>query len=308
MTIPDYQTLMRPVLALAAERERSVREVVGLIADQFDLSPEEREQVLSSGRQTTLSNRVHWAATYMVKAGLLERPRRGAVRTTARGRDVLKVHPERVDNSVLVAFPEFNTFRAGSADETNGTNPPAVSSPPNDAGATPEERIDLAAVEMDEALRKDLLARILASEPAFFERLIVDLMLAMGYGGSGSGQHLGKTGDGGVDGVINEDPLGLDHVYLQAKRYGADNVVSVEKIREFAGSLDERGAVKGVFVTTSRFARSAYDYATRSPKRLVLIDGDELTRLCVRYDVGVRSFRRIDLKKTDEDYFANGEV
>ncbi len=153
-------------------------------------------------------------------------------------------------------------------------------------------------------MRDELLARILDADPTFFEHLIVDLMLAMGYGGSGSGKHLGKTADGGIDGIINEDPLGLDVVFLQAKRYAPGNSISVNQIREFAGTLDERGAIKGVFVTTSAFAAPARMYAERSPKRLILIDGDELTRLLIRYGVGVRSFRVIDLKRIDEDYFA----
>jgi restriction system protein len=153
------------------------------------------------------------------------------------------------------------------------------------------------------ALRDELLTRILNTDPTFFEKVIIDLMLAMGYGASGSGQHLGKTNDGGIDGIINEDPLGLDVVFLQAKRYAPGNNIGVEKIREFAGSLDEKGAVKGVFVTTSSFAQGARNYAERSPKRLILIDGEELTRLLIRYGVAVRTFRTVELKKIDLDYF-----
>jgi restriction system protein len=156
---------------------------------------------------------------------------------------------------------------------------------------------------MNSALRQELLVRITIADPTFFEHLIIDLMIKMGYGGSGSGRHLGKTSDGGVDGIINEDPLGLDIVYLQAKRYAPGNAIGVDKVREFAGSLDERGAVKGVFVTTSHFAPQARQYAERSPKRLILIDGEELTRLLVRYGVGVRTFETVELKKIDFDYF-----
>ncbi|MGZ9157043.1 MAG: restriction endonuclease [Candidatus Binatia bacterium] len=160
---------------------------------------------------------------------------------------------------------------------------------------------------MNSTLREELLMRLASSDPTFFEHLIIDLMIAMGYGGAGSARHLGKTSDGGVDGVINEDPLGLDIVFLQAKRYAADNVIGVDKIREFAGSLDEKGAVKGVFVTTSHFASQAKAYAERSPKRIILIDGEGLARLLVNYGVGVRTFRTIELKKIDSDYFNTDE-
>lgn len=168
---------------------------------------------------------------------------------------------------------------------------------------TPEEKIENSFHVINLALRKELLERIASFDPTFFEHLIIDMMIAMGYGGAGSGRHLGKTNDGGIDGIINEDPLGLDIVFLQAKRYASNNVIGVDKIREFAGSLDEKGAVKGVFVTTSHFAPQAKLYSERGPKRIILIDGEELTRLLVKYGVGVRTFRTIELKKIDSDYF-----
>jgi restriction system protein len=259
-----------------------------------------------------LANRVHWAITYMVQAGLLERPRRAVVACTARGRYVLRKHPERIDNTVLNQFPEFRAFKERSKSprrqhksEDNGAV--AGSAETEVDSATPEERMELAADEVNVALRQELLSRIVAAPPIFFEHVIVDLMLAMGYGGAGAGKHLGRTADGGVDGVINEDPLGLDIVFLQAKRYAPGNAIGVSQIREFAGTLDERGAVKGVFVTTSSFANPARHYADRSPKRLILIDGDELSRLLIHYGVGVRNFRRFDLNKIDEDYFPSHE-
>jgi restriction system protein len=296
---------MLPVLRLAAERERTVRECAQLAADEFDLTPEEREALLPSGRQTILANRVHWAVTYMVQAGLLERPRRGVIAATARGRQVLSKHPDRIDNDVLVQFPEFEAFRKRSREATANEESVALPLPPvgGEAVGTPEERVGAAAQELTSALRQELLTRITGANPTFFEHLIIDLMIAMGYGGSGSGRHLGKTNDGGVDGIINEDPLGLDIVYLQAKRYAPSNAIGVDKVREFAGSLDERGAVKGVFVTTSHFAPQARQYAERSPKRLILMDGEELTRLLVRYGVGVRTLQTVELKRLDLDYF-----
>lgn len=245
----------------------------------------------------------------MVQAGLLERPRRASIIATDRGRTALKKHPTRVDNHVLNGFSEFRAFKERSRTTTKGQALDAVddnraATAAEREAATPDERIEAAADELNTALRQELLTRIVGSPPTFFEHLIIDLMLSMGYGGSGAGKHLGKTADGGIDGIINEDPFGLDIVFLQAKRYAPGNAVSVNQIREFAGTLDERGAVKGVFVTTSSFVNPARAYAERSPKRLILVDGNELTRLLIRYSVGVRSFRRIELNKIDEDYFS----
>ena len=310
MPIPDYQTLMRPVLGLALDKEMPAKDIIEGIATLYKISPEEREALIPSGRTTLLANRVHWAITYMVQAHLLERPRRAVVRATDRGRETFKTNPDRIDNAVLAKFPEFQEFkqRSRSSQKFNEGEEAAGETSAAAGDETPEERIDSAASELMAALRDELLARIVAAEPQFFEQLIIDLMLAMGYGGSGSGKRLGKTGDGGVDGIINEDPLGLDIVFLQAKRYAADNVIGVGQIREFAGSLDEKGAVKGVFVTTSSFAAPARTYAERSPKRLILIDGEELTRLLIRYGAGVRPFRIVDLKKLDEEYFLLSDV
>lgn len=305
MPIPDYQTLMLPILRLAAERELSNKECVSLIADKFGLNQDEREQLLPSGKQTTVFNRFHWAASYLVQARLLERPRRGVIVATGIGRQVLSQNPEKIDNNFLTKFDSFKEFRqrSGQTRENQETYQADIDA----ESATPEEKIDISYQLMNSTLREELLTRLASSDPTFFEHLIIDLMIAMGYGGAGSGHHLGKTSDGGVDGVINEDPLGLNIVFLQAKRYAVGNVIGVDKIREFAGSLDEKGAVKGVFVTTSHFAPQAKAYAERSHKRLVLIDGEELSRLLVNYGVGVRTFRTIDLKKIDSDYFNTDE-
>jgi restriction system protein len=306
MPIPDYQSLMLPVLRLAAEGERPIRECTAIVADQFGLSAEERDELIPSGRQPLLYNRVHWAVTYMVKAGLLERPRRGFIIATSRGHAILGESPERVDNQLLERFDEFQEFRRRSRSGTSivPDGEPAVAVSATDDAGTPEDRITAAAQELNTSLREELLDRIVSAEPTFFEHLIIDLMVAMNYGGPGSGRHLGRTSDGGIDGIIRADPLGLDLVFLQAKRYAAGNGIGVDKIREFAGSLDERGAVKGVFVTTSHFAPAARHYAERSPKRLILIDGEELTKLLVSYGVGVRTFQKVELKRIDLDYFS----
>ena len=308
MPIPDYKTFLLPVLKLAAERELPNKECVEKIAEQFSLLPEEREQLLPSGKQTIIANRVHWAITYMTKAGLIDRPKRGTLVATDRGRVIVGQNLQKIDNKFLEQFQGFQEFQGRSKDKgkSQALDQLAMSNITQKV-ATPEEQIEIASQEMNSALRDELLARILNTDPTFFEKVIIDLMLAMGYGASGSGQHLGKTNDGGIDGIINEDPLGLDVVFLQAKRYAPGNNIGVEKIREFAGSLDEKGAVKGVFVTTSSFAQGARNYAERSPKRLILIDGEELTRLLVRYGVAVRTFRTVELKKIDLDYFNTEE-
>jgi restriction system protein len=303
MPIPDFQTLMLPVLRLADAGEIKVAEAVNRMADEFALTDQEREELLPSGRQAKIANRVHWSVTYLVKSGLVERPRRGYFAITPKGKSVLSSPPERIDIAFLSQFDGFDEFRTKANDDH-----PAEVEPTQDlAAGTPEERVEAAFEDLNAALREELLERILVMHPTAFEKLIVDLMLGMGYGANGSGERLGRTSDGGIDGVINEDVLGLDIIHLQAKRYATGNSIGVEKIREFAGALDERGATKGVFVTTSHFAPAATHYAQRSPKRLILIDGEELTRLLVKYGVAVRGYRVLELKKVDTDYFGEAE-
>jgi restriction system protein len=310
MAIPDYQTLMLPVLQSSTSGELSVRDAIERLAREIKLTDEERAALLPSGKQAIFTNRVQWAKTYLVKAGLLQPTKRGYFTITDRGRAVLAQNPRRIDNSFLDQFEEFRKFRnatrlpAASDDGEQRTAPAVLDA------ATPEERVESASKEIEEDLRAELLDRVLKMPPAFFEKVVVDLLLAMGYGGAGadSGKRIGRTGDGGVDGVINEDALGLDIVYIQAKRYAPGNAVGVDKVREFSGAMDERGAMKGVFATTSHFAPAARAFAERVPKRLILVDGEELSRLLVRYGVGVRAVRTIELKKVDLDYFEEGEA
>lgn len=303
MPIPDFQTLMLPVLRLADAGEIKVADAVDRIADEFALTDQEREELLPSGRQAKIANRVHWSVTYLVKSGLVERPRRGYFAITPKGKSVLSSPPERIDIAFLSQFDGFDEFRT----KANEDHPAEVEPTLDLSAGTPEERVEAAFEDLNAALREELLERILVMHPTAFEKLIVDLMLGMGYGANGSGERLGRTSDGGIDGVINEDVLGLDIIHLQAKRYATGNSIGVEKIREFAGALDERGATKGVFVTTSHFAPAAIQYAQRSPKRLILIDGEELTRLLVKYGVAVRGYRILELKKVDTDYFDDAE-
>lgn len=303
MPIPDFQTIMLPVLRVSDVGEIKIAEAVDRIANEFALTVQEREELLPSGRMAKIANRVQWSVTYLVKSGLVARPRRGYFTITPMGKTVLSNPPERIDIAFLSQFDGFDEFRA----RANQDHPTNVEPTKDLSAGTPEELVEAAFEDLNAALREELLERILMMHPTAFEKLIVDLMLGMGYGANGSGERLGRTSDGGIDGIINEDVLGLDIIHLQAKRYATGNTIGVEKIREFAGALDERGATKGVFVTTSHFAPTTIQYAQRSPKRLILIDGEELTRLLVRYGVAVRGYRMLELKKVDTDYFDETE-
>ncbi|QQG35364.1 MAG: restriction endonuclease [Micavibrio aeruginosavorus] len=301
MAVPDYQSLMLPVLRVVAKKEISVPDLVEFISDNLHLSEEDRQQRLPSGQMTTISNRVQWAGTYMVKAGLLERPGRGMLKITSAGVDVLNENPERIDIKYLEKYDSFKDFRVKQKGKDEEVS--SVKASNSNIQRTPEDIIGQAYNGFEQSTRDDLLEQILKSSPRFFERLILDVFQAMGYGGRGEIIHFGKSGDGGIDGIINEDPLGLEKIYLQAKRYAHENKINIDQIRSFAGSLDEQGARKGIFVTTSSFVASAYEYAKRSPKSLILIDGEELSKLMYEYDVGVRVVQTIKLKKPDIDYF-----
>jgi len=315
LAIPDYQSFMRPVLSFAADgSEYSTKVVISAVADHFGIPEEDRAVMLPSGKQTVLANRVHWAVTYLGKAGALERTRRGHFRITDRGRKLLEENPATVTVKVLQQFPEFMAFQAPSlTSETAAptgepsTDTKLVAEPP---GVTPEEAIQSAEDTILANLRSQVLARIGELSPTFFERLVVDLIVAMGYGGNRQivAKRLGKSGDEGIDGVVNEDPLGLDMVYIQAKRYASDNTVGRERIQQFAGALVGQAATKGVFVTTSSFSKQAYEYAQKVPQRIILLDGDELARLMIQYGVGVRTERVVDIKRIDMDYFDEGEA
>jgi len=306
MPIPDYQTLMLPVLrAVADGNEYRIGDVTERLAQEFQLSQEERQQLLPSGMQASFANRVGWAKTYLAQAGLLQATKRAHFRITDRGRDVLAENPPHIDNNFLLRFEEFVSFRnRGRASESTSHAPSSEGSAPAQT-QTPDELIRSTTKQIETALARELLDRILAASPAFFESLIVTLLLAMGYGGSRSeaGQIVGKSGDHGIDGVIDQDSLGLDRVYIQAKRYSKDNPVSEPEIRAFSGSLGAAKANKGVFVTTSSFTQHAQDFAERHPFKIVLIDGERLTSLMIRYNVGARVEETLHLKRVDEDFF-----
>jgi len=314
MAVPDYQSLMLPLLKIAGVGTGDLRsrEVIERLADALRLSEEDRNALLPSGRKTYFYDRAQWAKTYMAKAQLLENVRRGYFRVTDRGRQVLARNPERIDNAFLAQFPEFREAMArvteagagDSAEELPTAPPPAV----GDALATkltPDDTIREAHARLEAELAEDLLQRILDAPPAFFERVVVDLLLAMGYGGSRAeaGRALGRSGDGGVDGVIDEDTLGLDRIYVQAKRYAESSPIGPGAIRDFFGSLDRFKASKGLFVTTSSFTSTARETAEMLSKRIVLMDGQHFARQMIRFNVGCRIEETYHVKKVDEDFF-----
>ena len=305
VTIPDYQAFMRPVLEMFEARgECGIKDLLPELGDHFALSEQERMELLPSGRGTVLASRAHWARTYMAKAGLLESPRRGVHGITDAGRRLLAEHDGPIGNAVLAQFDGFSDWRTSRSEGPPGSSERASGSAGVDTPiASPDEIIASAHAELTDALASDILDLCLSLTPTRFEQLIVDLLVAMGYGGGDErmGRQLGRSGDGGID----EDALGLDAVYVQAKRYAPENTVGRPAIQQFIGSLTGEGATKGVFVTTSSFSAEARDYAGRVMQRVVLIDGQRLARLMIRHGVGVRTRQTYEVRSVDEDYFAD---
>ena len=270
-----------------------MREVIEKAAEMFNLSHEERTQLLPSGKQYRYENRIGWARTYLKKAGLLSTPSRGLIKITERGKEVLKKNPPKIDTNFLEQFPEYLEFK----NYTRETEPEQTSD------LTPEEILDGSYQDLRNELAHDLLERVKSCSPEFFERLVIDLLVGMGYGGSRSdaGQRVGKSGDGGIDGIIKEDKLGLDVINVQAKRW--QNTVGRPEIQAFVGSLAGNRAKKGVFITTSKFTDNAKDYVSFIQQNVVLIDGEQLTQLMIDHDIGVSEESRYIVKKIDLDYF-----
>jgi restriction system protein len=291
---------MLPVLEQAAGGEVRIGATVERLADKFELSAEQRAELLPSKRQTTFANRVHWAKSYLGKAGLVELTRRGHFKITDAGKDVLKNPPSRIDISFLKQFPAFQAFREPSIEAAKFEH---EHQPASDL--TPDEQMRRARDQIEADLAQDILGKIIAGPPEFFEKVVIKLLTGMGYGGSVSdaGRALGRSGDGGVDGVIDEDALGLDRIYVQAKRYKDGNPVGPGAIRDFFGALDQFKANKGLFVTTSSFTNSATVTAAGLSKRIVLIDGTMLAKLMIRYDVGCRVEEQLAIKTLDEEFF-----
>ncbi len=299
MAIPDYQTIMLSLLKLANDgQEHFLRDAVEVLADEFGLTEEERKDLLPSGQQAVFFNRVGWARTYLKQAGLLETTKRAYFRITDRGRQVLAANPDRIDAKYLEKFPEFLDFKARSKDKDEANDQGTAS------GQTPDESMEAGYQKVRKELALELLKQIKQCTPAFFEKLVIDLLVKMGYGGTRreAGQAVGRTGDGGIDGIINEDRLGLDNIYLQAKRW--DSTVGRPEIQKFAGALQGQRAQKGVFITTSTFSTDSHDFVSRLDTKIVLIDGDLLAQLMIDHNVGVSTTAVYEIKRVDSDYFS----
>jgi len=315
MSIPDYQTLMLPLLRLAADgSEHRFRDAVEQLAAEFQLSDQERATMLPSGTAPMFDNRVGWAKTYLKQAGLIDTTRRGYFRITLRGTELLGTNPDLIDASTLENYEEFRAFRSRRSEEKGGLQPdlPTTLAPLSPAStvpeATPEELFSQAYQRLRSNLEAEVLEQVKAATPAFFERLVIDLLVAMGYGGSrrDAGKAVGRSGDGGIDGIIKEDKLGLDMIYVQAKRW--EGTVGRPEIQKFAGALQGQRANKGVFITTSGFSREAQEYAGIIPSKIILIGGEQLAALMVDHNVGVSPVSRFEIKRVDSDYFEGDSV
>jgi restriction system protein len=301
MVVPDFQSLMLPILRLSGDgKERAVSEARERLATELGLTESDRQDLLPSGRQSKFANRVAWAIFYLRHAGLLVSERRAHFRITSRGHNVLKSPPARIDIRFLEQYPEFAAFHApkGGASSSQAGEV-AVSF----GTETPEEALEAAYARLKAELAVELLDRVRAASPAFFEKTVVELLLKMGYGGSRkeAGRAIGRSGDGGIDGVIDEDRLGLDSIYVQAKRWTA--VVGRPDVQKFVGALHGRHAKKGVMITTSGFSPEALDYVRDIDSKVVLIDGGQLADLMIEHDVGVAATGTYYVKRTDSDYF-----
>jgi len=302
MTVPDFQSLMLPLLRLIGdEKEHNNSEVLESLAEQFHLTEPERKELLPSGRQARFDNRVAWARAYLKMAGLLENIRRGTFRITERGNRVLLQDPPKIDMKFLSQFPEYAAFRSRSQQSNKHEEPVEGANPTPE---TPDEILEATCLNIERELAEKLKEKIKGCSPKFFERLVVDLLIAMGYGGpmNDAGQVVSQSGDGGIDGIIKEDKLGLDSVYIQAKRW--DGTVGRPRVQEFAGSLMARSARKGVFITTSQFSKEAIDYvSTIQQPKIVLVDGELLAKLMIDHGIGVADVATYTVKKVDLDYF-----
>ncbi|MGA2192269.1 MAG: restriction endonuclease [Nitrospirota bacterium] len=301
MPIPDYQSLMLPLLKLAGDKkEHSFNDAVDTFATQFKLTEEERKTLLPSGRYPTFDSRVGWAKTYLTKAKLLEITRKGYFQITDRGIDALKKKPVKIDVQFLKQYKEFLEFQ-----NITKINEPGKKVNEKSAQQTPEEILESAFIGIKNKLAQDLLEKIKICSPKYFEQIVLDLLIALGYGGTkkDAAQVVGKSGDEGIDGIIKEDKLGLDIIYVQAKRWNGNTKISRETIQSFVGSLEGKHANKGIFITTAEFAPTARDYVSKIQKKIILIDGNELSQLMIDYNVGVSKVTLYEIKQIDSDYF-----
>ncbi len=305
MPIPDYQTLMLPLLRLAGDcTEHRFREAIEALALEFKLSDAERAELLPSGSQPVFDNRVGWAKTYLKQAGLLSFPKRGSFHITDEGSALLASKPASIGLEALEKYEQFKMFRSRHRETTDdASESPQKSFVASESSASPEDQLASAYQRLRQSLESELLEHVKSASPAFFERVVIDLLVKMGYGGSrrDAGRAIGKSGDGGIDGIIKEDKLGLDVIYIQAKRW--EGTVGRPEIQKFAGALQGHRANKGVFITTSSYTRDALEYSRMINTKIILMDGIELTGLMIDHNVGISSVGVYEVKKVDTDYF-----
>lgn len=307
MAVPDFQSMMLPFLGLLSDRQKhGYSEIAALLADHFRLSQDEKNELVPSGKQSRLINRVHWVSTYFKKAKLVESADRGTFRITDRGLELLSRKLDRIDMKTLDEYPEYVAFRnqKNRAGRGENTSPDPFVEPPVDS-KTPDEVLEDSYNTIRANLASEILEKVKSCSPNFFERLVVELLVNMGYGGTrhDAGQAVGRSGDEGIDGIIKEDRLGLDVIYLQAKRW--ENTVSRPEIQKFAGALQGKRAKKGVFITTSDFSKEARDFAAAIDNKLILIDGEELAEYMIDFGVGVSIVNTYEIKRIDSDYFVD---
>ena len=299
--IPDYQSIMLPLLEFIADgKEYKMRNVTDELAIKFGVTEEEQKELLPSGAAPVFYNRTAWAKTYLKKAGLIDSPKQGIVIISKRGLEVLKKKPSSINVKFLKQFSEFVEFQTVKREDESETETSEEQSM-----QTPEELLETAYQKIRKSLASELINKVVELSPAFFERLVVELLVKMGYGGSikDAGKAMGKSGDEGIDGTIKEDKLGLDIIYIQAKRWKSGNVVGRPEIQKFVGALAGQGAKKGIFITTSNFTKEALDYTPRNETKIVLIDGEQLAQLMIDYNLGCTSQQTYEVKKLDSDYF-----
>ncbi|KAA9041546.1 restriction endonuclease [Ginsengibacter hankyongi] len=303
--IPDYQTLMLPLLKLTADgKEYRVNDLIEILANKFNLTDEEKAELLPSGQSFLFNNRVGWARTYLKKSGLIDAPKRGTIIITPRGKQVLDENPNEIDVKFLRRFSEFtefiNTKKEDSHEISFSSSQPAIDDLFKE---TPEEQIEVGYRKIRNGLEQEILSKLKSVHPSFFEKIVVELLVKMGYGGSiqDAGKAIGKSGDEGIDGIIKEDKLGLDVIYVQAKRW--EGIVGRPELHKFVGALAGQGAKKGIFITTSSFTKEAKDYTPKNETKIVLIDGEKLAQYMIDYNLGVSIQNIYEIKKIDLDYF-----
>lgn len=306
MSIPDFQSIMLPLLKILGDGKiYKYREILELLVAEFQVTEAERKEMLPSGQQEIFDNRVGWAKTYLKKAGLIDSPQRATFVISERGKEILSQNLDRIDTKFLRQFSEFQEFtRVKKQNETISVDDHCQA---KEEEQTPEELLENSYQEIRQSLATDLLSILRKLSPVAFEKLVVELLVKMGYGGSikDAGKAVGKSGDEGIDGIIKEDRLGLDIIYIQAKRWADGNAVGRPEIQKFVGVLAGQGAKKGIFITTSYFTKDALEYAPRNEIKIVLIDGDELGQLMIDYNLGVSTQKIYEIKRIDHDYFGD---